>query len=212
MRPSDLGASGRRDLVGYLARSSMALSGLDLWIPVEAFLDHARIERAVDTTIEAIDLAADLHRCPVSLLLPDPGDGQVDAAIELIKARAMQQGVQLADHRIGAEGDDAVHGLGIDPASILAAGGDPASEVFVVGHRLSSARLSDLSAGGTRVAPAAGSDGRLDLVSFKVALALRPWDSFVVADLRQLPDPWIDLKQARDAWDAADAGQGMPKT
>ncbi len=111
MRPSDLGSSGRRDLVGYLARSSMALSGLDLWIPVEAFLDDARIERAVDATIEAIDLAADLQRCTLSLLLPGPGEGQVDAAIEMSKARALQQGVGSRSKRLSPDDQDLLQEL-----------------------------------------------------------------------------------------------------
>ena len=207
-RPSDLGPSGRRDLAGLIRKRGMTLAGLDLWLPESAFLEAGTIDRAVDRTLECIDLAAELGHCTVSMCLP-PAEtsSQLDAAIETILGRAGRQGVRIADHAPGAASakplDVHAHGLGLDPASLMVQGEDPVEAVHAWGERLASARLIDLAPGGGRILPTHGGGGRLDLVSYKVALGLNPGCRQVVLDLRGCPDPLQGLLQAGQAWASA---------
>ena len=55
--------------------------------------------------------------------------------------------------------DEQSHGLGLDPASLLMAGEDPAAAVLAWGDRLASARLVDLTGEGIRTVPFAGGAG-----------------------------------------------------
>ena len=88
-RPSELGPSARKDLSGLVRRRGMVLAGVDLWLPHSAFLERDTIERAVDRTLECIDLAADLGHCPISMCLPRSNDSsEIDSALEVILARA----------------------------------------------------------------------------------------------------------------------------
>ncbi len=207
-RPSQLGISARRDLAGLVHRKGMVLAGLDLWLPERAFLDADTIERAVDRTVECIDLAADLGNCPISMLLPKQGvSSELDSALEVILAKAGQRDVRIADHSKDAPGMEPVHGqshgLGLDPASLLMAGEDPAAAVLAWGGRLASARLVDLTSEGIRTVPSLGGRGQLDLISYKISLGLNPGGRCVVVDLRDSPDPLQGLVQAGQAWESA---------
>ena len=207
-RPSQLGTSARRDLAGLVRRQGMDLAGLDLWLPEGAFLKASTLERALDRTIECIDLAADLDNCPISMLLPVPGSStQLQSALELILATAGRRGVRIADFTMDASqvepGDPLTHGLGLDPASLLSAGVDPVAAVHAWGARLASARLIDLTLEGLRIVPTPGGRGQLDLISYKIALGLNSNGGCLVVDLRQCPDPLLELVQAREAWEAA---------
>lgn len=206
-RPWELGPSARKDLVGHVQRRGMVLAGLDLWLPTSAFLEKDTIERAVDRTLECIDLAADLGHCPISMYLPNSNDSpEIDSALEVILARADGQGVRIADHAPEAWKVEPVdvhcHGLGLDPATLLAAGEDPAAAAIAWGDRLASARLIDLTDGGVRTVPMPGGHGRLDLVSYKIALGLNAGVRCIVVDLRGCSDPLQGLVQAGEAWDS----------
>ena len=207
-RPSQLGISARRDLAGLLHRQGMVLAGLDLWLPESAFFEADTIERAVDRTVECIDLATDLGNCPISMLLPKQVDSsELDSALEVILAKAGGRGVRIADYARDAPGMEPVdvqsHGLGLDPASLLMAGEDPAAAALAWGDRLASARLVDLTGEGNRTVPSMGGRGQLDLVSYKISLGLNPGGRCVVVDLRDCPDPLQGLVQAGEAWESA---------
>jgi sugar phosphate isomerase/epimerase len=75
-------------------------------------------------------------------------------------------------------------GIGIDPAALLAAGANPASEVSRLTTPPVAARLSD-SVAGARVI--AGS-GKLDVLAYQIALATKGYSRPVVVDLRGLRD------------------------
>ena len=179
------------------------MNGLDCWIPAQAWSSPETVQRALDAVVASIDLAADLGRCPVSLVMPGT---EVEAAVhEVIASHAINRGVLLADHGVDAVSSSASQGVGIDPAAMLSSGIDPVQLVHATGARLVSVRLADLDEGGHRVPPGAGGTGRLDLAGYKIALTLRSWVSGVVVDLRQWADPVAGMEQARVAWNAADA-------
>ncbi len=103
LRPRDLDQSARRDVLATLNRNELSLSGIDLWIPVENFLDPTNIDRALGATREAIELASDLGRCPISMNLPrhEESDETSDSPAELLEAIAgysVHFGVEVADH------------------------------------------------------------------------------------------------------------------
>ena len=196
-RPSELGESARRDLLACIRRGNQKLAGLDFWIPMHAWSDSAVQQRAMDATRSVLDLAAGLQRCTVSLWLPDPETGgEMHRAVQDYAARLA---VPIADHAAAALGSEATHGIGVDPVALLAAGADPAEVVSQVGARLSSVRLADLDQTGQRVELGLG---RLDLVSYKVAVSLSPL-SHLVVDLCHLSDPLSALQRTCAAWDAA---------
>lgn len=188
IRARELDRSGRRDLAALLRRLQLSFSGLDLWIPPAHFVEAANADRAVAVTVQALELAADLSRLVesdgtvVSIALPEKTPTTV---IETLSAAADRVGARIADHQWPArETVGALVGVGVDPAALLAAGANPASEVSRLSVPPLAARLSD-SAAGARVI--AGS-GKLDVLSYQIALATKGYTRPVVVDLRGLRD------------------------
>ena len=194
-RPRELDQSSRRDLLASLRRSELTISGLDLWIPVADYSDSARVDRAIESTLSAIRLAADLGRLALSLVLPD--DAKVVSAIA---ARASHDGIELADHRAPAGNYDGV-GAGIDPAAWLAQNLDPAAAVASNSKRLVSARLCDLLTSGLRGPIGDRQEGRLDVPGYRVALDVAGYLRPVVVDARQWRDVGQGLRQTRLEWE-----------
>lgn len=225
IRARDLDRSGRRDLAALLRRTEIACSGIDLWIPPEHFADSARIDRALSATVEAIALAADLSRLAGSGVVNPGQTGALRSgrtisivlapatppeALRAIRERADSCSVRIADcawpARSSAQSgsqESPEHdpiGVGLDPATVLQAGGDPVNEVtlLTISRRLSSARLSDAGPIG-RVAPGSGS-GRLDLAGYAASLAAGGYTSHVPLDLRGVPDQAGAMTSALEAW------------
>ena len=201
LRPRDLDRSGRRDLVATLRRLELALAGIDLWIPVDHFTVAAHVDRAVAAVCAAIDLAADVGGCPVSVTLPPEIDGLVVAQIV---EHAEHRGVGVADHAVPPS-DVAGLGVGIDPAAWLADGRDPIAAVLEHARRLCSVRVVDLLTTGLRGPPrgGSGSEGRLDLLAYRASVEIARPARPVVVDLRQWTDPWAGLTATCEAWEAA---------
>jgi sugar phosphate isomerase/epimerase len=192
MRPRELDASARRDVLAVLRRFQLVPAGVDLWIATVDFMDPARADRAMTAVREAIALAGDLGRLMLSLTLPsDP------AATEAIINWAQRAGVPLADHSIPPLARDGA-GVGIDPAAWLSQGKDPVAGVLEHGPRLASARLCDLSATGIRGPIAAG--GRLDVAGYQVSLAAAGYRSPLVIDARQWTDSWHGVRTCAEDW------------
>ena len=124
----------------------------------------------------------------------------------LVEAESL--GIRVADCSAGAHASPElrphVHALGLDPAGVLAAGGDPVASVNEWGGRLAAARLDDVSPTGMRIPPSVDGGGRLDLMGYKVALSLAAPSTVagVVVDVRQCADPLSALQQARSAWES----------
>ncbi len=209
IRPRDLDQSARRDVLATLKRNELSLSGIDLWIPVEHFLDPTNIDRALGATREAIELASDLGRCPISMNLPPPdmGDDNAESTTEsltVIAGHAAHFGVEVVDHSDAAQTREQF-GLGVDPAACLSRDEDPVSVVMSNHERLTSARLCDLLRSGMRGPVGDKSEGRLDVMAYRLALSVGGYPRPVVVDTRQWNDPWGGLEQTRHVWQEADA-------
>jgi sugar phosphate isomerase/epimerase len=194
MRPRELDRSARRDLLATLRRAELTVSGVDFWIPISDFDDPARMDRAIAATQAAVELAADLGRQALSLILPGN-----DEVVETLAVHASHHGVPLADHARPPSPHVAV-GVGIDPAAVLSQNVDPATEVMQAGPRLTVARLSNLSITGMRLPIGERGDGRLDAMAYRVALSVVGYRRPVIVDARQWTDPWSGIEQTQSAW------------
>src|SRR2546426_244768 len=102
LRPRELDRSGRRDLLILLRRLELSAGGLDAWVPPARLRDPESVDRAVGALKEAIVLAADLGRLPVTLTLPPPlpeagaGTGS-DPVIDALVEHALRHGLALGD-------------------------------------------------------------------------------------------------------------------
>ncbi len=206
MRPRELDRSARRDLLATLRRNELSIAGLDAWIPARHLLDPAHVDRAMTALQQAIELAADLERCPVSLTLPwsqAEASDELKEIIETLAGDAERFGVQLADHTVPLP--EQIHpgmGVGIDPAAWLSHNLDPAAGVMSAGTRLVSARVCDLLHTGMRGPIGEASEGRLNVLEYKVALSVSGYRRAVVADARQWPEPWSGLERTAAYWQA----------
>jgi sugar phosphate isomerase/epimerase len=180
LRPRELDRSGRRDLLARLRRLQLPAAGLDLWIPAAHFTDPARVDRAVATVAAAIELAGDLGRCPVCMVLPGEDARPLVAAIAEL---ALRHGVRVADHAVPQEagGTNPSIGAGIDPAMWLNRDEDPVAAVAEYARDLVSVRLAD--------------DPRFDEAAFGEALMACAYRGPVVVDLRDSADAWRRLAE-----------------
>ena len=217
VRPRDLDRSARRALASLLKRSELALSGVDLWIPPEHFLDAAHVDRAAAATLAAIELAADLDRLIVGAVTATAaGDGRVvstslpagvnDAVIAAITERAVDCGARVADYGPAAPtyATPGVIGLGFDPAAALlsgnAASGTNAAGMMTLPPGLITARLTDASSFG-RVIPGAHG-GRLDMLAYAMSLVAASFRGHVTLDTRGLSEPLHAAVAGKSAWDS----------
>lgn len=203
MRPRELSRSARRDVAATLRRLELELSGIDLWIPPHHFSDPATSPRAIEATMHAIEMSAELatlvggrSRPVVSLTLPE--DLPDSARVALGDAGA-HHGATLADHALTAhEGDlPAGMGVGIDPVFSLTDGQSPAKAVTRAGADLASARLCDTNAMGRCPVGAPGS--KLDVTGYAGAMIVSGL-AWITLDLRGLEDPAGATELASRAW------------
>lgn len=205
-RPRELGRSARRDIAAKARRAEVEISGVDLWIPAEHFIEDARADRAMSAACEALEYAAEIvalasagRRAVVSMTLPSGDEANrelVGAAARQIGECAQRVGAVVADFAWppDARSTGEPIGVGIDPAAVIAEGVTSAAKAASrMGERLAAARLTDLSSAGMRVEPGLGGSGggkrgRLDVMAYMVALATAGYDGFVVVDLRGVAD------------------------
>ncbi len=208
IRPRDLSQRARKDLVALIARHSMQLAGIDLFLPRQHYTDRQHVDRAVTATLAAIELAADLGKVPVSLGLPlaDIGDDVRKALVEAADGRGVRLAVHAEDQLDALKAwmeavDQPALGAGLDPAACLARSLKPVKIAASLGRRLAVARLSDVSSGALRCAVG---EGELELSAYRVAVDLAPARSGpVVLDLRGVEDPVGAAKSALKAWENA---------
>jgi len=220
IRPRELSTSGRRDLLAMLRRRGVTLAGLDLFIPRKDFLDSQKVERATEAALAGIELAADLGRVPLSIPLPIK---QIDPAVlDVLLQGADGRGVTLAIHaedqlpELSAwltKVDQAIAGIAIDPAAILAQGADADQVIHQHASRLAVARLSDFTITGGGDEDGDGhatglrcivGQGELSVPSYRIALDLATARKGpVVLDLRNMENTLQAAMSARKAWDNA---------
>jgi sugar phosphate isomerase/epimerase len=196
LRPRELDQSARRDLMATLRRRELRLAGLDCWIPPGHLREPTQQDRAVHALLAAIELAADLGCCPVSVHLPEQCPDEV---LQALVAATHHRGVQLADHHVPPASSSEL-GVGIDPAAWLAGGADPVAGVLEAPAPPVSARLVDLLRTGVRGPVGDQHEGQLDVVAYRVALSVRGYRRPVVADARQWSDPEGGLARSDDVW------------
>jgi sugar phosphate isomerase/epimerase len=202
-RARELDRSGRRDLAALLRRLHLGFAGIDLWIPPEHLADAAKAERALGAVIGSMELAADVARLlggPAAVLhlsLPKQMPG---ALLREIDAAAESCGVAVADYGPDPQplGGEARRGIGIDPAALLLAGGEPADEVLKAGSSLRGVRLSDADETG-RVAPGS-SRARLDGARYIGSVIGAGYAGDVVLDLRGVREQGRAANAARRWW------------
>lgn len=206
LRPRELGPSARRDLRATLSRLELAVSGIDAIVPVAHFLDPAMSERAIDAIDGACGLAAELGRVPVTLQLPPAGDeSQQDRRREVVAALAAaadRAGVTLADLGGAVEAPWPPVGVCVDPAAVLADGGDPSAVVARTGPKLAAVRVADLLRSGLRGPIGVRGESRLDVLAFRVAMDVSGFRGLPVLDCRQWSDPRTGALQSAEAWQA----------
>ncbi|MCE7969478.1 MAG: hypothetical protein DYG94_12155 [Leptolyngbya sp. PLA3] len=196
-RPRELDGSARRDLAGTLSRAEVRVSGVDLWIPPQHFVEAGQVDRAVGAVAAAIELLGDLLRLRVtagspvvSLVLPErPAEG----VVESLSAAAETSGVLVVDHAPNAPTETR---WGADPATLLMGGSDPAAAVSRRGARVLSARLSDANAMGRCEV----GSGRLDVLEYAMAVSTAGMRGPVVLDLRGLTEVRRGIERAQRAW------------
>lgn len=182
LRPRELDQSARREVHSLLRRRGTGISGLDLFIPPQHFVDPARVDRAAAAVRESLELAAAWgmgSRMSVSVSLPA---GVNPGMIGELCALADRLGAVLSDASWPTCSVPGI-GLSLDPAAVLAQGGE-VLRAAAGGPVPASARLSDLSSAGRVEAGA----GRLDVTAYRVALSVRGYDAPLVVDLRGLRD------------------------
>ncbi len=191
LRARELGRSARRDIAALVKRVGLSITGLDLWIPASHFADNVNQQRAIDATIGACELAAELRSIGgvggheagfgLSLALHEETPG---AVLDAIGAAASRAGVFVLDHAwpMRSVASDSPIRVGIDPAVLIAAGASVAEAVLSASPAPAAFRLSDLAAIG-RVAP---DEGTLDLAGYDIALTTINWGGAVTLDIRGL--------------------------
>ena len=203
MRARELDRSARRDLSALVRRLGLVLGGIDLWIPPRHFAEGAYVDRAVAAVLGAADLAGELSdllgqtRGSTAVAIELPAELHADAARML----TADLPVRVIDHRVGAEpgGRTGVGtGVGIDPAAVLMAGGEPSGALLKLAGRGVLARLSDAGSVGRCVV----GDGRLDVRGYAMAAAASG-ASAVTLDLRGLDDAEAARDAALRAWERA---------
>lgn len=203
MRPRELSRSARRDIASILRRYELELSGIDLWIPPEHFLQASTSERAMDAACQALEMAGELatlvsgrSRPIVSVALPE---SLSDHARATLAAAASHHGSTLADHAIMHSTGDLTPGIGIgiDPVFYLTDGQSPAKAITRAGEELASVRLCDTNAMGRCVV--AGSGSKLDLTGYAGAMIVSDQE-WITLDVRGLDDPMTASQRGIDAW------------
>lgn len=184
LRPRELDAGARRDLVAVLRRLGLSCCGLDLFIPPSHFVDSGFQDRAAGAVSQCLELGADLARLsarPVPVSLGFPPQIAADM-LDRFRQQAEKLGVMIADHTVPLRAMSLPIGAGIDPAACFMSGLNPAKVVLAMEEPPVSARLSDFSSVG-RVAPG---EGQLDQLEYEVALHTAKYQGPLVLDLRGL--------------------------
>ncbi len=163
VNPSELGETGRRHLARLVRSGNMAFSALSHNSKFADLTNVSTLERAIESTKDAIRLAADMRVPMLSKGLGPLGSinegdrASVLAALKEVSQFAERFGTTLAIHsRFGGAdalptlvGEIANPGLqiAIDPGELISAGIDPVAAMSATGDRLALAYVRDSQVG-----------------------------------------------------------------
>ena len=202
VRPRDLDRSARRGLASLLRRLELRLAGIELWIPPAHYASPAHSDRALTSTLSAIDLLAELAglaETDRALTLTLPAQG-ADEAITTIAQTAHRAEIRIANaawpQAPSEENDgDAPIGRCIDPRAISRDGEDPIAHVTACRHAPEAARWAYASRRPEEV---------IDPLVYASALSVVGFQGAVALDLRDSADPESDAGAALARWRRAD--------
>ena len=214
----DLDVRGRKDLMKQVMRAGARISGLDYFVDGDDFLDAEKVDRSVHRMVEAIRLAGDWGRLPLSVNLPF-GEMGADVVGAIVEA-ADGYGVKLISH---GEADVAGHmewlagvgcdflKAGIEPAVAMHFGEKADGLVHRYGGLLGGARLSDAQvlAGGKEGNKGGAircvvGEGSLEVGGYCVGLGLSSgYVGPCVLSLNGLGDPIRGAVLAKRVWEEA---------
>ncbi len=213
LRPRELDRRARRELQAILRRQSMALAGMDLFIPRDHFADSQHVDRAIAAVTAGLELAADLGKIPVSLALPVEtiDETVVDALVQAADSFSVPLAVHHEDDvevlmKWLTATDCQYFGAGLDPAAILGSDQSPAKLAARLGSQLRVGRVSDLdtATGKASAVRCVLGQGALDLANYRAVLDLASKRvGPVVLDLRGLENPGQAVSLAHQAWQKA---------
>lgn len=189
IRARQLDSSGRRAVAALLRRLDLRFRGIDLWIPMDDFVQASASNRAIDAACAAVELCADLHRLcgersaapAVNVMLPRVEGDAAGAAMDsagaariAIRDAAARVGARIADFGPGARdmAPDAESplGAGVDPFALLSAGQDPVAVLAGMKGSLHGAR--DRTPG-VLLRAARNAGVRFDALAYRAALSTR---------------------------------------
>lgn len=209
LRARELDRSARRDIAAMLRRLGMSCSGLDLFIPPEHFVSTGTADRATESVLSTIELAAELSslagsagdgaRAVVCVLIPRETSSEV---VRAINQRAELHGVHVANHAYPIAEHVAEHAgirVGLDCAVVLTSGDDPVRFAASLGPSLAALRVTDATSLGTRVVPGRG---RLDLNMLGATLAVANRGAISILDVRGLNSAQTAVRETLSAWPA----------
>lgn len=201
LRARELGRSARRDVGAMLRRTELELSGIDLWIPAEHYVDADKSERAMETLQQTVVLATELARLAggrsrpmVSVTLPGTLSQTDRVSINHLGER---HGALIGDHSPDAPeslGSD-IAGLvvAVDPASCLMGGVTPEQRV----HASGALRLTDANTNGRCVVGSPG--GRLDLTAYAAA-CLTSGQRWIITDAWGIENAQQAIETSVEVW------------
>lgn len=207
LRPRELDQRARRDVAAALGRRGLMISGLDLMIRHNHWLDPARQDRAATAAIAAIDLAREWGGVPVCLSLPIQKLG--DDLKQALVAAAEGRGITLAVHAESelehlqkwiARVDHPCLRAALDPAALIPRGQSAVNAAIDLASVLAVARLDDHANGGIEMGRCMVGQGDLDVTAYKAALSVASSLRGLAIELRDTRDPAAALAAAANAW------------
>lgn len=214
IRPRELSRRGRQDLSATIRRRDAVVCGADFFIPRRHYLDTAHTDRAMLATLQAIELAADLGRIPLSVALPirEMAADLKEAIVSAAEVRDVRLAVHAEDQLEDLETwlrelDQPMIGAGLDPVPLLMRQVQPAQVVHRLAPWLFRPRLADVTSGPAPKRCRPG-QGELDLLTYRIALELAQGRTGpVVLDLAELEDPLAAARVIRETWESLAAGR-----
>lgn len=204
IRPRELDTSARKDLRALMVRRGMMVSGIDLLIPDEDWVDSGKVDRALSAVNAAHVLAGDMGRVPLVINLPvgEVAEEIKEELVALADGRSVPLVVQVGEQAAELlawvkQVDHPMVGVAVDPARQLQMKKNVVGTVSEFGDYLMVGRADDVGSDGMRCTLG---NGRLDVLAYQVSLSQCSKLKSVVMELRELSDPIASMHDGHGAW------------